>query len=237
METSNLVKQKVLVIGNGAAGSKVAAYAAKNALYDVTVVTPFEYMEISLCMTKVIAAGPEEHNKAIYDLLREPNVTYIIDTVASLTNNVAVLTSGTNVPFDVCVVATGQNIPLFYPNPQTERTMEARKNGIKKVYEDVQKARSIVVGGAGPVGVEVAADIKLRFKDKDVTVVNHQDEVLAMMHPNFRSIASNQLDKMHVTVIPHDRVVLYENNLIRLESNKEIPCDLYIPAFAKGGNA
>ncbi|RYH05418.1 hypothetical protein EON65_44735 [archaeon] len=133
MKNSNLVKHKVLVIGNGAAGSKVAAYAAKNKHYDVTVVTPFEYMEISLCMTKVIATGAEEHNKAIYDLLREPKVTYIIDTVTSLTDGLAILSSGTNVPFDVCVVASGQNIPMFYPNPNSERTMEARKNTIKKV--------------------------------------------------------------------------------------------------------
>ncbi|RYH05417.1 hypothetical protein EON65_44730 [archaeon] len=70
-----------------------------------------------------------------------------------------------------------------------------------------------------------------------VTIINHQDEVLAMMHPNFRTIAGDQLEKMHINIIPHDRVVFYENQVIRLESNKEIPCDFYIPAFATGGNA
>ena len=34
------------------------------------------------------------------------------------------------------------------------------------MFENVKNAKSIVVSGGGPIGVECASDIKLRFKDK-----------------------------------------------------------------------
>lgn len=168
---------------SGAAGSNFAVAAAKHKDYEVTgersmllcplpliiillaVITPFEYMEVSLCMTKVIAAGTEEHTKVIYDLLREKDINYIVDVVTSVSDGSLTTGSGRNVPFDVCVVAVGQNIPIFFPDV-SQRTMDARKAAINEIHRSIRNANNIVLGGSGPVGVEAAADIKLRFKDK-----------------------------------------------------------------------
>lgn len=165
MASNSLIKKKVVVIGCGAAGSQFAAKIAKGNKYDVTVITPFEYMEISLKMTMVIAAGPEEHVKALHPLLREDGVTYIIDTVASLSDGSLTTGSGQTLTFDVAVVAVGQNIPTFYPD-RADRTMDARKASISAFHTQIRQANHIVISGGGPVGTEAAADIKLRFKDK-----------------------------------------------------------------------
>ena len=162
----NPAKKRILVIGYGGAGSQFAANAAKNPHYAVTVITPFEYMEVSLPMTKVLASsGPEEHNKAIFPLLREPNVEYVIDQVTSLEDNQAVTKSGQTIPYDACVVAVGQRIPHFYPSP-SERTMDERKAAVAATQKLIGDANHIVIAGGGPVGVEAAADIKLRNKSK-----------------------------------------------------------------------
>lgn len=156
-------KKKVVVIGYGFAGSKFTAQALKKySDWDITVITPFDYQEVSLRMTEAVAAGPTVHDKAVYPLLREPGVTYVIDVVESLEDGRLRTVSGQEITFDAAVIAVGQKIPFFYPNPTTESTAEARKATIRALYESIQAAKSIVVAGGGAVGTEVAADIKLR---------------------------------------------------------------------------
>lgn len=160
-----LFKRRVVVIGYGPAGSHFAVEAAKHKDLEVIVITPFEYMEVTICMTKVIAAGPDEHAKVIYDLLKEKNIQYITGTVTAMTDRQVTISSGRTIPFDVCVVATGQSYPIFCPDP-AQPTMLQRKAAILEVHRQIRSAKSIVISGAGPVGVEAAADIKLRHKDK-----------------------------------------------------------------------
>ena len=117
-------------------------------------------------MTKAIAAGPQEHSKVIFPLMREDNVEYVVsDPCVGISGNTATTASGRTIDFDVCVIATGQKIPLFLPDIK-DSTMEERKATINKLYNDIVRSNHIVISGGGPVGSEVAADIKLRFKDK-----------------------------------------------------------------------
>jgi NADH dehydrogenase FAD-containing subunit len=161
-----IATKKVLVIGNGGAGSQLAAQLAKqHQKYSVSVVTPFDYSEVSLCMTKAIAMGSEEHSKIIYPLLREDKVEYFIDSCVSLTNTTATLASGKKINFDVCVIACGQKIPLFYPS-LTDTTKEMRLQSVGRVSNQIKSASQIVISGGGAVASELAADIKLRNKDK-----------------------------------------------------------------------
>lgn len=102
-------KKVVLVIGNGATGSQLVAKLAKLNKYQIIVLTPFEYMEIPFRLTKVIASDPDyvEHNKSLYDLVREDNTEYVIDYATALTNDSCVTSTGKVIQFDVCVIATG----------------------------------------------------------------------------------------------------------------------------------
>jgi len=157
-------QKRIVVVGYGGGGSKLVAELAKKQIYKITVITPFDYMEVSLLMTKVLAVGREEHEKAIFPLVREDGVEYIIDVCVSVSNNAMTTKTGRVVPFDVCVVAVGHNIPVFFPSV-TETTMQQRKDSIARVTQQIGNARSIVISGGGPVGAEAAADIKLRNKN------------------------------------------------------------------------
>lgn len=158
-------KFKLVVVGNGFGGSKVAVEAAKRSDYEVTVITPYQYIEVSLLMTKVVAAGPNEHDKALFDLLREPNIRYVQDVVTGISDGSITTESGQTIDFDACVLATGQHIPIFMPET-SQRTKAARKAAVTAIHEQIVRAKTVVIGGSGPIGVEVAADIKLRYKDK-----------------------------------------------------------------------
>lgn len=120
-------------------------------------------MEISLTMTKTIAAGPDSHT--LHDLVREDGVEYVIDNCTGITGTEVRTESGRVIPFDVCFIAVGQKIPLFYPDTR-DRTADQRRQAIRTFYSDLLKANHVVIAGGGAIGSEAAADIKLRHKEK-----------------------------------------------------------------------
>jgi hypothetical protein len=81
----------------------VAALNKKNK-YKITVLTPFNYMEIPVVMTKVLATGSENHQKALHPLLRENHVEYIVDRCIELRENSALTAGGKSLSFDLCVL-------------------------------------------------------------------------------------------------------------------------------------
>jgi NADH dehydrogenase FAD-containing subunit len=96
----------------------------------------------------------------------------------------------------------------------------------------VKAAKHIVIAGGGPVGTEAAADIKLRFKDKSVTLVDPNPSVLIAMSAQFQPIAKQMLETAGVMLELNSRVSDVLSNEVVLSSGKKLPCDLYITSFA-----
>jgi NADH dehydrogenase FAD-containing subunit len=235
-EDSSLLKKKLVIIGNGVAGSQLAANMAKKNKYEVIMVTPFDYHEISVNMTKVVATGPEEHNEALHALVKEDNVTYKIGCCKDLKQKHVVMSTGEIIDFDVCVVCTGEHIESFYPDPVRHTSISDRKAAMEKVYEDIKKAEKIVIGGGGPVGAEAAADIKLRNPMKSVTVVTSAPQVLSKMSSGFPDAAAAALTKMGVEIVVGEKVLSSKQGIVVCESGKILECDYYIEAFSRHAN-
>eukprot|EP01034_Spumella_vulgaris_P031146 gene31146-38489_t len=216
-----IATKRVLVIGYGAAGSQLTAQLAKNKKYAITVVTPFDYQEVSLFMTKAVAMGAAEHSKIIFPLLREDRVDYVIDSCVSLTNTTATLASGNKIEFDVCVLATGQKFPLFFPD-LTDRTKEIRLESVAKVTRQIAAARTIVISGGGPTGV---------------ILVQPNNSILSTMKHRLPELAARHMREIDVELVNNDRVVSHIDGVVTLKSGMTIPCDVYIPCFSTGGNA
>ncbi len=117
-------------------------------------------------MTKVIAAGQEEHQKILYDVIEEDGVTYKYAACTGLEDDLITLSDGTTLAYDVAIVCTGLKSAHYYPDPQTEPVKEDRLAHIRELHEQVEAANTIIISGGGPVGVESAADIKLRYPQK-----------------------------------------------------------------------
>lgn len=239
MSQQNL--KKLVVVGYGFAGSRTTAKLAKTKKYEITVVTPLDYQENSLNMTAVIATGSEVYKDTVYNLVKEDGVSYIHASCVSIDDKKKelILSNEQTLAYDVCVIATGVNIPFYYPNPDREQTIAIRSSAIDEMFEKVKKAKSIVISGGGPIGIETAADIKLRFKDKKITLVHPAKSLLESMSPQFPPLVESKLKHIGITIIFNDRVTSYNesSNTVELKSGKtENNVDLYIPAFSTGPN-
>jgi len=168
-KTAPNMSKNIVVIGNGFAGSQ-AAVKLRNGMgkrgHKITIVSPFDYCEVPMNMGKVLACGKEDHEKALFPAMKETGIEYVIDSAKELTPSEVTTSNGTKVPFDLCIIATGQSVPTFMPDANGATTKEARVHQVSAFHEKVVAAKNIVLSGGGPVGSETAADIKLRFPDK-----------------------------------------------------------------------
>jgi len=140
----------IVIIGNGGAGSQTTALLSKMAKKSrlnchLTVLSPLEYTEVSVSMTtNLVVRGA--HGKSLFPPVCEPGVDYLVDGCKELKPNSIITSTGKEVQFDVCVVATGQNIPVFMPS-STQKTRVDRERYIADFVEKVHAAKNIVISG------------------------------------------------------------------------------------------
>lgn len=123
------------------------------------------------------------------------------------------------------------------------------KNALTSIQESIKNAKSIFIGGGGPVGVETAGEIGEYLNGKPgwfqsgppknlkalITVTTDADKILPVLRPAIAEKAGRFLSKVGVVVKKNVRVEKAEQNkdgtTTLTLSNGELPTvDLYIPA-------
>lgn len=242
MSEASLSPKRVVILGLGWGGTQLLAelVKAKGGSHQITVVSPHTFHEVAFRMTEVVGTGdPDVHSSALYNLVRLEGVNYVTAVVEELKDGSVKLGSGEDIGFDVCVICTGTSIPIFMPKPSTDVTVEVRKAEIASWWEKIKLAEKIVVGGGGAIGCEVAADIKLRNPDKDVSVVSGGGKVLTLMQPAYQKKGLEFLKQLKIPVVADtvNPTSVAENGSLALGSGKAVPCDLFIPALVAGPNS
>ena len=90
------------------------------------------------------------------------------------------------IPFEYLVIATGTRLTPPSGMPQDDKTSSV--NFLRGHQTRAQKAKSIVLIGGGAVGVQMALDLKERYPEKDVTVVQSRDRVMPQFDQRLHNI-------------------------------------------------
>jgi NADH dehydrogenase FAD-containing subunit len=110
------------------------------------------------------------------------------------------LASGVELEADYIVLATGSTYPFPAKLPSADaaegRAALARGNA------ELAGAQSVLLVGAGAVGLELAGEITATWPDKRVTIVDQSDDVLANRYSaEFRAEVRRQLDERGVEFV------------------------------------
>lgn len=107
-----------------------------------------------------------------------------------------------------------------------------------KTQEQVKAAKSIVVGGAGPTGVETAAELAFEYgKTKEVTLITAGKELLTDCMPtNIAQGAEATIKKMHVNVVKGVKILSSTpaadgQTELSLDNGEKMTVDLYLPTI------
>ncbi len=171
---------KIVIVGGGFGGLKLARKLAKKNGLDVTLIDRFNYHQFQPLFYQVATAGLDASDisfplrKAFH---KEKNMHFRMAIVTSIdTINKKVITNEEEYSFDILVLATGADTNFFgnqqimdhtFPMKSTVEALQIKYRLLQnmedslyaKTEEDLQKLLTIVIVGGGPTGVEMSGAI------------------------------------------------------------------------------
>ncbi|KAJ5524197.1 FAD-dependent pyridine nucleotide-disulfide oxidoreductase [Penicillium frequentans] len=146
------------------------------------------------------------------------------------------------ISYDYLVIASGSTTSssvdgeLAPFKPMKDHDLEVSISSIQKA---ISNANSVIIGGAGPVGVEFAGELAEAFKDKkdtSITLISASERVLPMLKEKGSLAAENALADKGIKVIASTKVANAVRSasgsktawVVNLDNGEQLQADLYI---------
>jgi apoptosis-inducing factor 2 len=174
MSTSSQAKPTVAVIGGGYGGINAAKLLDDVA--DVTLIEPRDSFEHNVASLRALA-DPSWLPRIFlpyHHLLAHGRV--VRDRAVKVETGQVTLGSGETVDADYIVLATGSTYP--FPAKSGAETAAEAHDKVRAAHAALAAANRVLLIGAGPVGIELAGEIKSVWPDKQVTLLDAADDVL-----------------------------------------------------------
>jgi apoptosis-inducing factor 2 len=174
MSITSPARQTVVVIGGGYGGITVAK--ALDDVADVVLLEPKEAFVHNVAALRALV-DPEWLPRIYlpYDgLLKSGRV--VRDRAVKVDAGRVTLASGAELDADYLVLATGSHYP--FPAKNDVDGTAAAQHKVRTAHGALAAARRVLLLGAGPVGIELAGEIKAVWPDKRVTLLDVADDVL-----------------------------------------------------------
>lgn len=194
------ISTHTLIIGGGFAGATVAQTLKKSGMATM-LVDRKDYFEVTMATLRNVANFTDIQNspRARYsDFLAGD---FIQGVVSDLGEKSALLKNGDTISFEQAVIATGSSYPSFSIAKSNQAfTFEARQDELKSASEALAKSQSVLIIGAGAVGVELAGDIAYHHPNINVTLADSSSSVLASYAQKTQQKATKQLNALGVNI-------------------------------------
>ncbi len=225
----------VAVIGGGYGGSTVAKQL--DGVADVVLVEPRDtFVHHVAALRGLVDAEWTDRLFYPYDRLLDRG-RVLRDHAASVTSGGITLGSGERITPDYVVLATGSAYP--FPAKIDLADSGAAKAKIRATREELAGADKVLLLGAGPVGLELAGEIKAVWPEKTVTIVDPANGILPTFPEEFRAEVQRQLDELGVELIlgtslredPVSEPGQAKTFTATLESGREVTADIWFQCF------
>ncbi|MCF2530736.1 NAD(P)/FAD-dependent oxidoreductase [Yinghuangia soli] len=190
------MSRTVVIVGGGYGGAAVAKALESEA--DVVLVDPRDAFVNAAGSLRAVTR-PDWANNMFFPfetLLARGRL--VRDRAASVDPDGITLASGGRVDADYIVLATGSD--YAYPAKPVSTSAAEAMDDLRATHKELRQADRVLVLGAGPVGLELAGEIKEVWPDKHVTVVDPAGELLPGFAPDVVADLHDQLDALGVDV-------------------------------------
>lgn len=168
-------RPSVVVLGGGYGGINVAK--ALDEVAEVTLVDPKAAFVHNVAAWRALVE-PEWLERIFlpYDRLLA-NGSFIRDHAVEVDGRSVKLSSGERLEPDYLILATGSSYP--FPAKSTEPDVALARTHYLEAHEALRAAGRVLVVGAGPSGLELSGEIKAFFPEKEVTVADVSNDIMA----------------------------------------------------------
>ncbi|GES66314.1 putative mercuric reductase [Aspergillus terreus] len=240
--------RNVVVIGASFAGYHAARCLA-NSLptgYRVVIIEKHSHFRLTWVLPRFSVVSGHAHKAFIpygpyLDSAPAGSYQWINNTVQTIIpdkdgSGTVELASGESVHYEYLVIATGASagLPSRVPALDKQSGMEM----LRIEQDTLRDATDVVIVGGGSVGVELAADAKERYPEKNVTLVHSRDRLLnARFGRKLGEAALKELTGLGVNVRLRERVVKESDQAVELPSGESIPCDYLVNCVGQRPNS
>ncbi|KAI8906756.1 hypothetical protein EDD86DRAFT_248347 [Gorgonomyces haynaldii] len=238
---------KVVIIGGGASGYRVARDFAKQKDIEVTLIEKQKewYMPFAGTRAMVDAEFGRKSYISYATFFKSDSPHKVVNaTVTQVDKNQVTVDGGAQYPFDYLVIASGVSYGL--PIHVREQTPEQGVAVLSKNADAIKAANKIVVVGGGPIGIETASEIKHKYPEKQVTVVTAAPQILVMdgVKERLQKTVRAEIEKLGIKIITNARVQVPEDrkdvnpwtgeHVVKTAEGTEIPSDYTLLALGIG---
>lgn len=250
----------VVIIGGGMAGYEVATKLVRAGLGgQVTVIQGNDFSEWPIHQPYFLTR-PDEYTRlqpkvgsATLDRIGIPGVTYCVGHVRAIEEGAVVLGGDGSawadpalsarlpegrIRFRVLVIATGHHQPVICPEPGQDQA--ARTAAIEQFSGVLasEKTKRILVGGGGPVAVEMASEARRVNAKAEITMVFPQDKPFGTAWTGQASRRLlRRLEAINIKLMPNERLkdvapaACFGGGPFMTESGKQLEADVLLPYF------
>ena len=139
------------------------------------------------------------------------------------------------------IIATGIKSPTPLTTLHGDHTIS--QNALDAMNAKIASAKDIVIGGGGPVGVEIAGELGEHFKGKaNITLIAGSNKLLPRLRKSLSDKAQKLLENLRVTVRYDVKVTKTATSSdgkieIRLSNGETLSTDVYLPATGATPNS
>lgn len=214
----------VLILGAGFAGLPLAHYILKNYVdkFDLKVILVSRSREFywNIAAPRAVIPGQFKDDAVLLDIptafagYPAQRFEFVLGTVDSWKPDedaVVVKVSGDerSIQYSTIIVATGSEYLDSMPWKLGE-TEEQTHIALARMRSDIERAETIVVGGAGPTGVEFAGELGYEYakigKKKVTLVMADAHPFESRVMPATRMAAVKELEKLGVSLLTKTRI-------------------------------
>ncbi|KAJ7115551.1 hypothetical protein C8R43DRAFT_1038784 [Mycena crocata] len=234
--------QNVVVIGGSFGGMQLAKRLSETLPtgYKVVLIEKNSHLNFSWVFPR-FAVVPGHEDKAFipYDGVarRAPAGIWCHahEEVTELTATEVRLASGEVIEYAFLAIATGCTGPV----PGKVRSTDALEGAaeLRTVQKNIGKAARIAVVGGGAVGIEIAADIKGFFPDKDVTLFHSRSQLLPTFGRRLHEYTASAFEKLGIRVVYQERPQILPGLQSLQTSTGVEEFDLIIPCTGQRPNS
>ncbi|KAM4032886.1 ferroptosis suppressor protein 1 [Anomaloglossus baeobatrachus] len=217
---------QVVIVGGGFAGKAAASQLKSNGIPFVLVDIKDAFHHNVAALRASVETGFARktfisYKESFQDSFKQGRVSGI-----NLQKQTIVLEDNEKIHYSHLIIATGSDGPFpgkFNKASTKEMAIELYENLVK----EVQKAKHVVVVGGGVAGVEMAAEVKTDYPEKEVTLI-HSKTALAdvELQPHVRQTIKDILLEKGVKLVLGQRVSnLNELTLNNVQENMELHLD------------
>jgi NADH dehydrogenase FAD-containing subunit len=262
--------RNIVILGASFAGTQSAQYIMKHLLpvintrhtakYHVYIINPSSDFYFRIASPRAATSAsrlPVEKLfvplSSIFDKFPKSDFTFIqasATNVNTTTRTVSYQRSTTNpteetLPYHALIIATGSR--TYHPAFSHDLSATATKSALSKLSQQISTAKSVVVVGGGPTGVETAAEIGEHINGKPgwfstperkitITLITSAPNLLPALRPAIAKEAEQKLHALGVDVVYNTRVTDTQEHsngytTLTLSTGKDpLETDVYIAA-------